>query len=1246
TVTKPNKPLIYKKNISVLENYFKTNKVPVIQDILNSIATEKKVSIKESTEKKLENGEKNEEITFKIIDESLGVEMKKNLKIIREVRFMEEEVLNNWLEDFEELSKFKKWNIKQQYQALELLVKDPLVNSIFTLESFDQIKNVIRRQILRKTDSNLIHSKLTKIKQGEYVYIREYLGEIKKLVDQYAAFESISKIEYNRKLKECFYHGLGFNTRIRVAEKTNGALEEILDYLEKIEDNLILEIEKFKNQSKKSIVNDKYDFINNKWCSHCKNNTHTTKTCYFLNREREKNSDRSNRNKFKEEKSCIMVEKKAKTLELRIKGKIKEEEVNIMIDTGASRNFIDKKLVEKINLNEFETEPLEILTANGGYVKLTKKTTLSLTICGLERKFTVDFYILDKCVEEVIIGNEFIFNNNAILDFNRNVLKIQDEEVRILKENSILEEDLDRMFFEKLGLIKSEDNESKQEVVRKIQEYKVINNSFTNMKIEPVKLKTSTEKIELSRKKSYIVPNKYLQKAQEELTRLCKEGIIVESEVCYVSPAFFIEKKNLDLRLVIDYRNLNQYIIDECYDIPKIFENLMMMGTNEYYTTIDLKNGFNQIPIEEKSQELTGFMIMNKTYKYVRVPFGIRSGPKIFQKTISRILEGIENCFVYIDDIIIFNKTLEEHNKVILRVLERLKLHEVKINFEKSSFYNREIKLLGYLVSKQGIQADKKYLQNITLNSVPKTKRQVQKIIGIINWYRRFLKNISEKLSPITDLLKGEKFVWKNLHTEIINDIKKEINESSRLKFPNFKKKFILETDASKLGIGAVLYQEDGVIGYFSKKLNSTEQNYSIVEKELFAMVKALMFFKDIVQGYFIEIYTDNRNCVLENNKFTSRIERWKILLNDFNFEIKSIKGEKNNIADALSRNCLITEVKRNTLKEKFIEKVQDCMIDGMKLDTGSEKIKLKQNKEEEFLFFVHEISGHAGIITNYYNLKDFFEIKNLLSKLTKITNECELCIKGKHYNKKIVNKCVLTAKNPFERVSTDIFGPFNLDEYNHEKSSESGYFITLTDIYTRITWVKFVLNITAEDLIKTVKEWIIRFKKPEIMIMDNGVQYTSKKFKEFLGKMNIECRYIPKYTPSSNGVSERLNIAISEVLRMNKGKSISQVVKVIRHKLNENHHTTIHCTPRALLTGEHFYDPRCKKRIFTRKCVNNENQLIKIAPGEKVYLKNMIGNKLDDKFLGPYTILESGKKGLWYKLDNNEWVHLKNLKY
>ncbi|KAF9760596.1 Retrovirus-related Pol polyprotein from transposon, partial [Nosema granulosis] len=1238
-----NKEIIAKKHICILESYFRTNKVPVIQDMLNSTSYEKDVEQEKSKSTDEENIEKDDVITFKFTDETIDVELKKTLRIIRQIRFMNEQKLDDWLDDFEEISKHKNWNIKQQYSALRLLIKDPMLEGIFSLENFDLIKEEIRGNVLRKMDSSIIQYKLGKLRQTQYKYVREYLSDIKRLIDKYAKVENISKNEYNRKLKESFFQGLGFATKMKVFELGKKKLEDTIEFLEQVEENLITEMDRMKFQKthqnvKESISN----FINNKWCAHCKTNSHTTKTCYKLNRDDGPRRQEITKSR-KEEKSCVMKERRLKTLELEILGNIGGQKIQVMVDTGASRNYINANLIKELNLEMVEEEPLEVMTANGAKVRLNDVVNCKLILDGIKKVYNCTFYVLQECASDVILGNEFIFNNSVILDFKRNIIRIEEEELKILKENEEDVEELDKIFYEKLGLIK---NNQKSNIKELIEQYRRKNSEFKEMKITPVQLKRIETKIELGKRKAYMVPCKYVERAKDEINRLMDEGIIVESEVKYVSPAFFIEKRNSDLRLVIDYRGINNYIIDECYDIPKIYENLMYMGENEYFSTIDLKNGFNQIPLEKESQEVTGFMLMNKTYKYLRVPFGIRSGPKLFQKTISKILEGIENCFIYIDDIIIYSKGLEEHDRILEKVLKRLQEYEIRINFEKSSFYNKEIKLLGYFVSKEGLTVDTKYLQNKIFEQLPRTKKQLQKIIGVFNWYRRFISNLSDKLKDITDMLSQERFIWNEEHTKMVKKIKEEIECKVTLKFPDFTKKFILEVDASNEGIGAVLYQEKGVIGYFSKKLNKTEQNYSIVEKELLGMVKGLFFFKDIIQGYYTEVFTDNKNCVIENKKFTSRMERWKVLLNDFNLKVISIEGKNNNVADCLSRGCLLQEIK-STQKEKYLKMVEECRSNDEK-DNTKKKITIKPERETKFLKFIHKISGHAGVIVNFHNLKRYFNIKYLVKKLQRIIKKCSKCKRIKNSRMVIQGNVPLDSKEPFEKISSDIYGPFRLEDYLHKGLGENGYFITITDIYTRISHIEFVTTIGTKEVINVCKKWVSKYKKPKVVIMDNGVQYTSNEFKEFLYKLEIKPRYIPKFTPSSNGISERINVVISEMLRLHRGRSIRYIVKKIHHRLNENHNTTIQCSPKSLISGVCFYNPFNNKEEFQKpKNKNNESSLIStIKIGDKVYLKNFTQNKLEDRYIGPFEVINKGAKGKWIKLGNNEWVHIKNLKF
>lgn len=220
------------------------------------------------------------------------------------------------------------------------------------------------------------------------------------------------------------------------------------------------------------------------------------------------------------------------------------------------------------------------------------------------------------------------------------------------------------------------------------------------------------------------------------------------------------------------------------------------------------------------------------------------------------ILDGIDNIFIYIDDIIIYNQDEKSHEHTIIKVLDKLIEFRVQLNFEKCKFELEEIKILGYIVNNIGIRSDVRYLNNKCLDIKPSNKKELQKIIGVINWYRLFVPKISEKLEQITSLLKNtkEKLNFTDAHQKALKDVINEIKDDKVIKFPDFSKKFILQCDASQNRIGSVLYQDHGVIAYYSAKFKESEINYSVVEKELYAIVRSLMFFKYIIYGYYVEV--------------------------------------------------------------------------------------------------------------------------------------------------------------------------------------------------------------------------------------------------------------------------------------------------------------------------------------------------------------------------------------------------------
>jgi hypothetical protein len=228
---------------------------------------------------------------------------------------------------------------------------------------------------------------------------------------------------------------------------------------------------------------------------------------------------------------------------------------------------------------------------------------------------------------------------------------------------------------------------------------------------------------------------------KEEIKRLRTEDMIEELDSLTVNPAFFILKENLKVRSVVDYREINQYIFDEICMIPKMLENLDILGENVVFSQLDLRNGFNQIPLDESSRDLTAFVLMNRQFRYKRVPFGLNQGPKLFQKVITQILGNVENCLVYIDDIVVFAKDREQHDRILQEVLIRLRKWNVELNLEKSDFFLPEANMLGFKVSIIRIELDLKHLDNKIFEQKITTKKHLQKLIGVLNWHKPFIKD-------------------------------------------------------------------------------------------------------------------------------------------------------------------------------------------------------------------------------------------------------------------------------------------------------------------------------------------------------------------------------------------------------------------------------------------------------------------------------------------------------------------------
>lgn len=441
--------------------------------------------------------------------------------------------------------------------------------------------------------------------------------------------------------------------------------------------------------------------------------------------------------------------------------------------------------------------------------------------------------------------------------------------------------------------------------------------SFTNMIKHEIKTKDDIPIYT----KSYRYPFVHRTEIQRQIQDMLRKGIIRHSISPWSSPIWVVPKK-LDAsgrqkwRLVIDYRKLNDKTINDKYPLPNITDILDKLGRSQYFSTLDLASGFHQIEVNHKDIEKTAFNVEHGHYEFIRMPFGLKNAPSTFQRVMDNVLRELigHTCLVYMDDIIIFSSSLQEHMSNLAMVLERLDKYDLKIQLDKSEFLRKEVAFLGHIVTPEGVKPNPDKIKAVREWPLPSNEKELRGFLGTIGYYRKFIRDFAKIIKPLTLLLrkKEEGNDKKLTHTEdsveAFEKCKKILTDSDILQYPDFSKDFILTTDASNFAIGAVLSQgpigKDKPIAYASRTLNRTEENYSTIEKELLAIVWGCKNFRPYLFGRKFVLYTDHKPltyaCNLKNPN--GRLTRWKLSLMEYDYEIKYRPGKQNIVADGLSR--------------------------------------------------------------------------------------------------------------------------------------------------------------------------------------------------------------------------------------------------------------------------------------------------------------------------------------------------------
>ncbi|CAF2846048.1 unnamed protein product, partial [Rotaria sp. Silwood2] len=414
-----------------------------------------------------------------------------------------------------------------------------------------------------------------------------------------------------------------------------------------------------------------------------------------------------------------------------------------------------------------------------------------------------------------------------------------------------------------------------------------------------------------------IVQRPYRKTSIQEkiIAEMCEQfyhdNIIRPSNSPWSSPVVLQKKKDGTWRFCIDYRRLNEVTEKDNYPLPRIQEIFDALGGSKYFSKLDFQGGYHQIPIDESDKPKTAFVTRDKFWEYNVMPQGIKNGPPTFQRIINKLLGRLQwYCALsYIDDIIIYSKSMEEHLHHLEQVLSLLHHANFHLNPTKCEFVQRQIKFLGHMVNEQGITPCPEKVSAINDIPVPNNIKAATSFIKMAEYYRSHIPNFSTLAQPLFDLTKkNAKFVWGDQQQNSFNKIKQLLTSKPLLQFPDSNLPFIIQVDASNYGIGAVLMQNtdkgEQPVAYMSQKLNKQQQNWNATEKECFAVVSSIRKWNHYVAGQEFIVRTDHHALCWLNRKYNSnpKLNRWRMALQDYTFKIEHVKGNKNCVADCLSR--------------------------------------------------------------------------------------------------------------------------------------------------------------------------------------------------------------------------------------------------------------------------------------------------------------------------------------------------------
>lgn len=964
--------------------------------------------------------------------------------------------------------------------------------------------------------------------------------------------------------------------------------------------------------------------------------------------------------------SCVKTVKPVK--EVKLCGK----STSALVDSGSDVNLVSANYFLTIDLPQGKVNKGITLTGLGrAKVASMGQFSTSIEIDGYVYD-DVKFYIIPKdCIPfNVILGHDFLCK----------VVTVMKGGSVWMKPDSWLNKV--RCFpcsVDSVGHVM--DKAVRDEVVKLVDNYHPC-----QTKEAPIELKiTLKDDLPIAQR-----PRRISAAEQEEVDHQIKEwleeGVIRVSFSEYASPLVLVRKKDGRLRICVDYRLINRKMLRDEYPLPIIDDHIDKLANARVFSVIDLKNGFFHLRVHEESIKYTSFVTMSGQYEFLRAPFGLATCPKVFTRYITIIFRDLITrgvVIIFIDDILIPAINEEQAAGRLREVLQTASEYGLQINWTKSQLLVRRVEYLGHVIEGGVVMPSPGKTDAVLKFPEPRNEKQLHSFLGLCSYFRKFIQDYAMLAQPLTDLLRKDMtFEFNNRHRAVFNTLKEKLASSPVLKIYEPRADTELHTDASNVAYAAILMQQDcdgelHPIHYMSRRTTNAESRYTSYELEALAVIEGIKKFRHYLYGKHFKIVTDCKAFQMTLNKkdlaLSTKVARWVLFLQDYDFTIEHREGSRMRHADALSRNPYVAAIFSDLHSDvrhaqetdsglKAIMKIledgksyNDFYLQGGLLYKGAEhRVVIPQKMEGEIIAKAHG-NGHFAVKKTTELISKDYYISKLSRKVEDFIATCIPCLLASRKSGKqegFLNP-IEKGETPLHTLHLDHIGPLTetRKQYNH--------ILTLVDAFSKFVWLFPTKSTTTQEVLNKLEIHQQTFGNPARIITDRGAAFTSNSFVQYCEQEEIEHVKITTGVPRGNGQVERVHRTIISVLAKLSLEEPTQWYKLVsrvQRALNSTHQRSINTTPFELLIGtkmkmkddigildllkqeeiDSFVQGReelrekAKKQILEIQDENRKNYDRKRKEGRKYKEGSLVAIKrtqfgaclkLKPKFLGPYTV-------------------------